>query len=513
MPRFFSKTTELNLEKQEFKIPVTSQFKITKGAIEELYSDDAAVIRNVNQSKTPSSSLGSLSLDSLDTAYFNLGNLDQVRQYSREAYTYHPVYSTMLNSLSNMYYWRYVFYPRLVKEASQNAQTFDEIYAQMAEVVDGLNIETTMPMLLTNLLINGSLFVTTVRRTGSKTLTTLILPHKYCRTTGITQYNTGVYQFDLSYFDSLGLSQEQLNILFDYYPKEMRSMYQLYQNDQNLNRWQKMNPKNSAAFVLNDNSFPTYLRALSAIMQYDQYRDNELTRNEQQLQKIIAHKLPTWEDKLVVEVPEMKALHKGMSKVLAKNKNTKMLTTFGDLEVLSIGDDQTKENKTLKNAYSTIFNLVGENDSLYIGNSKESLEFSLRRQESIIWRYIEQFVAFYMIAVNNQFNFKGYQCSLSILPLTVYNFDKTILQYKEGATLGVCKLEYMVGMGVKQIDIAAKMDLENYLKLDQLKPLSSSHTQGLNAAGKVADQGTETEDEEEPIEDTKNTEEVQNEEE
>jgi hypothetical protein len=383
----------------------------------------------------------------------------------------------------------------------------------MAEVVDGLNIETTMPMLLTNLLINGSLFITTVRRTGSKTLTTLILPHKYCRITGITQYNTGVYQFDLSYFDSLGLSQEQLNILFEYYPKEMRSMYQLYLQDQNLNRWQKMNPKNSASFVLNDNSFPTYLRALSAVMQYDQYRANELTRNEQQLQKIIAHKLPTWEDKLVVEVPEMKALHKGMSKVLAKNKNTKMLTTFGDLEVLSIGDDQTKENKTLKNAYSTIFNLIGENDSLYIGNSKESLEFSLRRQESIIWKYIEQLVAFFMIAVNNQFNFKGYQCSISMLPLTVYNFDKAILQYKEGATLGVSKLEYMVGLGVKQIDIPAKMDLEDYLKLDQLKPLSSSHTQGLNAAGKVADQGTDTEPEEEPIEDTKNTEEVQNEEE
>ena len=487
MPRFFSKRDNVSF-KEPVDIKSTAEFKILRSAIEEMYKDDVTVKRNVNQSSTPSSTMGSLDVTTFENAYFNLGNLSQVRQYSQEAYTFYPTYSTILDSLSNMFYWRYVYYPREVKEVSKNAQDFEENYLQMAEVVDGLNIETTFPNLLTTLLINGSLYLTTMRRTGSKTLTTIILPHAYCRMTGITQYNTGVFQFDFSYFDSLGLNNEQLDIIFDYYPKEMRSMYDAYLEDNNNMRWQKMNPKYSAGFMLNNNSFPTYLRALSTIMQYDKYRTNELERNSQQLQKIVAHKLPTWEDKLVVEIPEMKALHKSMSKALTQNKNVRMMTTFGDMQVLSLGEDQSKENKTLENAFSAIFNIVGENDNLYIGNTKEGLEFSLRRQESIIWKHIQELVSFYNIAVNNQFNFRGYQCSLNMLPLSVYNFDKTMLQYKEGATLGVSKIEYMVGLGTKQIDIAAKSNLEDYLKLDQLKPLNSSHTQSKVAADVVADQ-------------------------
>jgi DNA-directed RNA polymerase delta subunit len=56
-----------------------------------------------------------------------------------------------------------------------------------------------------------------------------------------------------------------------------------------------------------------------------------------------------------------------------------------------------------------------------------------------------------------------------------------ILQYKEGATLGVNKLEYVVASGVKQVNLASKFELEDFLKLDQLKPLSTSYTQNDNS--------------------------------
>lgn len=52
--------------------------------------------------------------------------------------------------------------------------------------------------------------------------------------------------------------------------------------------------------------------------------------------------------------------------------------------------------------------------------------------------------------------------------------------YREGATLGVSKLEYIVATGTKQINIESKIELEQFLKLDQLKPLSTSYTQKDN---------------------------------
>lgn len=463
---------------------IATQFKITRSAIEEMYRDDKSIPRNVNQNTNASTTIGNLTIDSFNTNYFNINNLELIRGYSREAYAFYPIYSTVIDTLSNMYLWRYVFYPRLVKEKKSGTSEYEEIYKTMAEVVDGVSIETTFPGLLSKLLVDGSLFLTTTKRQGSKTVTTLILPPQYCRLSGKTQFGTNVFQFDFSYFDSLGLNKEQLDIIFTFYPQEMKSLYDAYTEDNNL-RWQKLNPKFSAGFVLNDQAFPTYLRSLGAIKQYDQYRGNELERSDQQLLKIISHKMPTWEDKLVVEIPEMTALHKSMAKTLTKNKYVRMLTTFGDLDVLSIGDDQSKENKTLQNAYASIYNVVGDNENLFNGSNKEALEFSLRRKESIIWKHIQELVGYYNLVINNQFNFKGYQCSLNMLPLTIYNFKDSILQFKEGATLGTSKLEYIVGLGTKQIDIPSKVELEDFLKLDELTPLSTSYTGGKNAAGIV----------------------------
>lgn len=478
---------------------LTSKFKITRSAIQEMYKDDASVVRNVNQSQAASTTIGNLTVETFNNNYYNVGNLDLIRGYSREAYAFYPIYAAVIDSLSNMFYWRYVFYPRLVKEKA-NASDYQELYSNMAEVVDGLALETTMPALLSKLFVDGSLYLITMRRTGSKTVTTLILPPKYCRISGMTQFGTNSFQFDCSYFDSLGLNKEQLETIFAFYPSEMKAGYDAYTKDANL-RWCKLNPKFAAGFTLNDSAFPTYLRSLGAIMQYDQYRANEMERSEQQLVKIIAHKMPTWEDKLVVEIPEMTALHKSMSKVLTKNKYVRMLTTFGDLDVLSIGEDQTKENKTLSNAYAAIFNVDGENADLFTGNSKEALEFSLRRKESVVWKHVQQIMAFYNVVINNQYNFKGYQCSINMLPLSVYNYSNTLLQYKEGATLGASKLEYIVSLGTKQVDIPSKIELESFLKLENLTPLSTSYTGGRNASGAIStDEEEKPKTEEEPTE-------------
>lgn len=108
-------------------------------------------------------------------------------------------------------------------------------------------------------------------------------------------------------------------------------------------------------------------------------------------------------------------------------------------------------------------------------------------------------VNFYNLTINNSFNFKGYQCDLTILPITVYNENDKILLYKEGATLGVTKLEYIVSTGVKQINLESKFNLEDFLKLDQLKPLSTSYTQNDNSKTETTpiNNNQDTEDNEE----------------
>ena len=175
-------------------------FKLNKAKIREMYKDDISVRRNVNKNSLNSSSFGTLTVDTLQSNFYNLTvELQNQRKYSAEAYTFSPIYANIIDYYSNMYYWRYTYTPRRVKEKASNTD-YAEMYSLMGEVVEGISPETTFPMILTELTINGAIYLLTTKNTASKTITTLRLPHKYCRPTSISQYGTVIYQFDLSYF-------------------------------------------------------------------------------------------------------------------------------------------------------------------------------------------------------------------------------------------------------------------------------------------------------------------------
>ena len=459
--------------------PVDGRFKLTKAKIKEMYKDDKSIRHNVNRTASDSSTIGTLTDTGLKTTYFSVDStLEKQRNYSQQAYTFYPVYSNLIDYLSNMYNWRYTFVPSLVKDKGGD---YGEIYQLMADVVDGISIETTFPMVLTELFTSGAAYLVTTKNTAAKTITTLKLPYKYCRPSAISQYGTVIYQFDFSYFDSLGLSKEELEQIFEFYPKDMKGQYDAYKKDAKNMQWQMLNPKFAGAVLLNESGFPNRLYSLFGILQYQQYANNELERNGQLLDKIVSHKLPTWQDKLIVDIDEMSELHQSMAKVIAKNNHVRMLSTFGDIQVHSIGEDQSKENKTMENAYNTIYDNSGVNHSLFNGNSVQALNYALTRDKALVWKFVEQLVSFYNVVINNSFNFNGYQCNLSMLPITHYDADKMLLSYKDGATLGVNKLEYIVASGIKQVNLKNKIQLEDFLQLDQLKPLSTSYTQNDNS--------------------------------
>lgn len=478
-----------NIELTDNQTPETSNnFKLTRTKIREMYKDDVSVRRNVNKTIGNSTTMGTLTPDGLRSVYFTLTDtLENQRKYSAEAYTFYPIYSSIVDYLSNMFCWRYTYIPRLVKEKASKAD-YKEIYKLMGEIVEGIVPETAFPMILTELFVSGAIFLITTKNTASKTITTLKLPYKYCRPSSISQFGTIVYQFDFSYFDNLGLNSTELETILGFYPKEMQAQYKAYTADKQNLRWQVLDPKFAAAFAVNEHGFPTRLQTLLNVLQYNKYLDNELVRNSQQLDKIVTHTMPTWEDKLVVDIDEMTELHQSMAKVLSKNNHIRLLTSFGKIDVKSIGEDQSQENKVLTNAYNAIFDANGLNHEVFTGDIESALYYSILRDKSIVWKYVQQIVSFYNIVINNSFNFKGYQCDFNILPITVYDEKEMLLHYKEGATLGVTKLEYIVASGVKQVNLDSKFELEDMLQLDKLKPLSTSYTQNDNSKTKAVEE-------------------------
>lgn len=506
------------MDNQEQKISNFKKFgmKGNAKAIRQMYSDEFDRKRRIDE--TPSYSTNTyVNASAVRTALKNsFTNLDPIRQSSNFYYAINPIYSSLIDYLSNMFMWRYKVTPHKVWTKSKakankktNAQDYLLEYNHMLEVVDGLNIETKFPKLLAQLMLNGVVGFTTICDEESLTIDTIIFPVKYFKKVGETQYGTGIVQFDYSYFDNLGYNNEQLKEFLTSWPEEMQKGYRLYKKNSS-NRYQILNPLFSTAIALNEACVPTLFYTIGSILNFEQYQDNELARSENKLKYIVTQKIPLYQDQFILEQDEVSELHRSIRKIIdTSDGRAKLITSYGDINVDQIGGTDSEDNQVLTNAYKSIFNNAGFNDSMFTQSSVTALQLSLAKDRNMIWKYVQDFLNFFQIAINNWFDFKGYEANIDILPISSYTYNDDIKIYKDNATLGIGKIDYIVASGIKQKNIQDMFELEQVLNLKQITPLQTSYTQTaedrqVNEESTTKSSGDEKTDIE-PSEDTKST--------
>ena len=63
------------------------------------------------------------------------------------------------------------------------------------------------------------------------------------------------------------------------------------------------------------------------------------------------------------------------------------------------------------------------------------------------------------------------------MPISTYTYNDDIKIYKDNATLGVGKLDYIIASGIKQRNLQDQLYLEKFLKLEEITPMQTSYTQ------------------------------------
>lgn len=475
-------------EKQEqvTEVKDPTQFRIDRvKKIQDMYADEASTDRSLN--RTPSYETGRPEIRKAKDVYKLLndaiGDPSKAVELSKKLYCTNPIYASVINYLSNIFMWRYKVIPhrnyvkskaKAKKEIKQDEYRL--IYNLMLEVVDGLTIETKFPDLLSRLYITGAVYMTTLSDEDNLIVDTLILPNHYCRKVGETQFGTAIIEFDFSYFQKLGLTEDKLNKYFKSFPKEFKKNYLKFLKNPTV-RWLPLDPHFSTGILLNEMAIPTFLYLYAGILNYEAYEDNELERNENLLKYLVVQTMPHYEDKLIFEMDEVKELHKSMKKIIDRGDKTRLVTTFGDVHLEHIGEADSALNETLKNAFKAIFNNAGFNSAIFTAESVEALNYSLIRDKGMVWKHVQNLLNFYTIAINNWFDFKEFQADIDILPISPYNYKEDIEIYKNNATLGVGKLDYFIAAGVKQINISDQLHLEDFLNLEDITPMQTSYTQ------------------------------------
>lgn len=460
----------------------------------EMYSGQEALNKKLDRTSRGFAASVELSAadirQKLNDAVNNSNNLDSVVQLSRNAYASNPMYMALISYYADMFMWRYVVTPHElmrkkfpVKEVSNfriEKNDYNLIYNAMIEIAEGINLECKAPLILKYLFLDGSVYFITTTDETSLTIDTILLPPKYCRKIAETQFGTGIIQFDIRYFDGLGLTTDELNKVLAMFPPEVSQAYLTYKQSSDKTQkvwWVDLDPHYSSCLMLNDKGLPTLVYTLGSILNYEKYGDNELARNENLLKYIVVHKMPLYQDTLIFETDEVAALHKSLSKIVNTSDKTRLITTYGDVSIEKIQDTENTENKVLENAFSSIFNNAGLNASIFTGESVQSLKYSLLRDKAQVWTFIQQLEVFYNMTINSWFDFGNYQMDIEVLPISQYSLEDDIKRYRDNATLGIGKIDFIVASGVKQSHIADRFKLEKFLKLEEITPLQTSYTQ------------------------------------
>lgn len=205
--------------------------------LEQIFSDPVSARNKYNRTSAYQSRELTNAKQVRDALENALNDKSTIIDTSKKTYATNPIYAKLIDYYSDMFLWRYTVIPHQLSYKKPLKETkFKEVYELMLDVVSGLSLEIKLPLLLSQLYIEGGAFFTTYKDDDSITIDTISFPSRYCRKIGETQFGTGIMQLDYSYFNSLGLSNEQREEFLESFPVEIQDGYQAYVNDSSNKR-------------------------------------------------------------------------------------------------------------------------------------------------------------------------------------------------------------------------------------------------------------------------------------
>jgi hypothetical protein len=482
---------KLNIELPEgFTDTSIGQFKTFRKKINNIYGDDTAVNNRYGQRQLPFRINEQLNRrEQLQVELERSWNAPkEISKISRQLHNIDANYAKLVSYYSNMFYVRYTVMPiQLRKDIPVADQIYMEEYNRMLEITEGMSLEQIIPEALEELLLNGSVYLTSYKDNATKTISIIILPHEYCRTVFKTTLGTNVIEFDFRYFELYQLNEDKEQALALFPPEFREKWLAHWERRETMGQgkdqgWLELDARYSTSITSNEKEIPPLIWAMEGIFEYDRVRDAETEKTVNQLEKILTHRIPvTNSGELIFDLDEVREIHRAISRITDQHAGLNTITTFGDTELLKLQEESNVQNKALDQSYEAVFRTAGLNSNIFMGASDLSLKQNHRTDKAYIWKFVVQMNNFINLVLNQLYNFKPFQAEVNILPITVTEEDDSVRLYRESATVGIGKLEAVIATGVKQRSLQDRAKLEQMINLDSmLKPLQSSHTMSGN---------------------------------
>lgn len=418
------------------------------------------------------------------------GDPDQLREVSTFYYYSNGFYRRLLTYYATMLLYTYVVIPKMSDSSKEMDKKSRKKYDQSLSFLSSLKIKDLCGQIAIKVLAEGA-YYGVLRDYGADGIAVQSLPAKYCRSRFKNQQNIDIVEMDITYFDSIRDKKTREEALASY-PKEIRKGYNTYKNGTGVSKWVMIEPGDGLYFNLYEER-PFFFNVLPAIIDFEQYREIEKTKDLKDTKGLLIQKLPVEKGELVFDPEEAEEIHKGTVEMLRSNKEIDVLTTFADVDLADLQGARSVIVNNLDKIERTIYSEAGTSKQLFAAEGNIALANSIKNDLSLIMTLADKISNWLGYNVNVRYSDKGVSFKTLILPITYYNSTDMKKDTLEMAQSGYSFILPFLCLGLEQSDLSDLKKLEiGVLKLNEIMiPLASSFTQS-NTAGAAKTPGKET---------------------
>lgn len=420
----------------------------------------------------------------------------KLRAISRFWYKFSGIYERIANFFATLYRYDWYIVPeiyddKLLDEGTKQEKVLKD-FAKVLNLLDNTYIKKICGEIALDVVLDGAYYGYLVETDNSFVIQKL--PIEYCRSRFFVEGLPAI-EFNMAFFDTIKDIQYRMKVL-DVFPEEFKKGYLLYKQGKlpsdifgTCGSWYMLSPGLAFKFNFNNSDIPTLINAIPALIDLDAAQALDRRKQMQDLLKIIVQKLPR--DKngdLIFDVDEAKDIHLNAVKMLANAVGVDVLTTFADIDSITLKDNNTSTSvDDLEKVERTVFNAFGVSQNLFNTDGNLSLEKSVLIDESNVRNLLLQFTIFFDRLTQRQSpNKKKYNFKFYMLETTQFNYKDMSKMYKEQTQIGYSKMLAQVALGHSQSFILNSITFENnvlHLSDIMIPPLMSSTMSSADVLG------------------------------
>ena len=387
-------------------------------------------------------------------------------------------YKRLILYYAMMSMWAYTISPIGFDPTKVKDETFRKAYIKVAQQVESMNLKHEMQKASIVAFREGVLYG--VQWSGTNSFFIQRINPDYCKLSSIVD-GTWMYAVDFSKIKEADLPL---------YPPEFTTLFNAYKSTGV--KWQEIPEKISFCLKADETtvgySQPPFAATLPLLHDIENYKALQETAAEISNYKLISMEVPLDEDGVpLIDWPLAEKYYQHLVNSLPPYVGAAMMP----MKMNSIKFEQSATNDvdTVVRAEEQFWREGGTSPLLFGSSDNDTagaLKLSLRTDEELVFGLMNQCERLVNRIVKQMSGTQKFK--LNFLPITIFNQEDKVAQYKDAASLGIpVKSAYAAALGLQPLDVIGNNYIEmNILKMGNLTPLKSSYNQGENVGGRPA---------------------------